>query len=277
MTYIKNMKKTKMQKPLQPQPITRAELKKADLTTHVPFLLELSENDEPIICEQIVRVIPGKRMVIFGTWHDKNIVIKLFFARGKSQKNLADEIYGIEALTASRIPTPTTIFQGQARDKQIYLLISEKIEESSTLDLLWKNKQNPEELHAILHAVTIELATQHVLGIVQKDLHLKNFLISQNQIYTLDGGSIYFNDGILPKQESLKYLALFFAQLGVGQEELIQKLFETYAQSRGWHIRKYDCDYLNNSLKNWNRTRWQRYQKKIFRNCTAYAKHGGGR
>src|SRR5205085_2272884 len=124
---------------------------------------------------------------------------------------------------------------------------------------------------SILHAMTIELATQHVIGVLQNDLHLKNYLVSGRKIYTLDSASMEFDDKPLNKKVSLTNLALFFAQLGVGTDELRQKLFHVYTKSRGWIIKEADVDHLMQSLKNWNQLRKQRYEKKIFRNCTTFA------
>ncbi len=247
-------------------------LKKADRLIPVPFILKLRNEGKPLYCEKVIRVIPGKRIVVFGEWDHKPVVAKLFFNRSKAKKHLQRDLKGIEILTTANVPTPKLYFDGTDVKKHIHVLIFEKITDSCNLDLLWQEKTDVEEHTPLMRAVTIELATQHVMGIVQRDLHLKNFLVTSKTIYTLDGGSIeYFEGGPLPKKESLEHLGLFFAQLGAGTQELQKQLFDLYASSRGWIVRPADTLLLQQSIQNSLMQRWERYQKKIMRNCTAFA------
>ena len=89
----------------------------------------------------------------------------------------------------NRIPTPTIYYQGMNADKDIYVLLLEKIEHAQNLqDYL--QALSAKDWLICLERVIVELATQHVLGVLQKDLHFKNFLINETIIYTLDGGQI---------------------------------------------------------------------------------------
>jgi serine/threonine-protein kinase RIO1 len=62
------------------------------------------------------------------------------------------------------------------------------------------------------------------------------------------------------------------AQLGVGHNTLQQGLFELYTHSRGWIIKKADIQFFQKCMEQRNRERYNRYQKKIFRNCSAFKK-----
>lgn len=250
--------------------ITRKTLKKAARNIPVPFTLKLRDHEEPVYCDTAVRIIPGKRLVAFGTWGNKPIVAKLFFEWNKAEKHLKRDRVGIELLTQANVPTPKCLYHGTDQKKSIHVLIFERIVDSCNLDTLWHEKTDIDELTPLMQAVTVELATQHVLGIVQKDLHLKNFLITSKHIYTLDGGSIEHNDGLLPKKESIEHLSLFFAQLGAGTEKLRAELFDVYAQSRSWIVRPADYELLQQSIKQHETQRWLRYSKKIMRDCTAF-------
>lgn len=250
--------------------INRNILKKAARSIPIPFKLKLHEHDQPVFCNKAIRVIPGKRLVAFGTWENKPIVAKLFFEWGKAEKNLKRDLAGIEMLTQANVPTPRCLFHGTDKTKRIHILLFERIMDSCNLDILWHEKTDINELLPLLRAVTVELATQHVLGIVQKDLHLKNFLITSKMIYTLDGGSIEQTGKLLPKKESIEHLALFFSQLGVGTEKLREELFEVYANSRSWIVRPGDLELLKQSLKMNLANRWMRFSHKIMRNCTAF-------
>lgn len=238
----------------------------------IPFKLNLGEHDFPVFCDEIVRVIPGKRLVAFGTWNDQAVVLKLFYERGKAKRHIKRELEGVETLLGSGVPTPKILFQGETLKKRVHVLMFERIIDAVNLDDIWQAKTTPQELAPLMHAVTIELATQHVLGVMQKDLHLKNYLLKGNQILTLDSGSIEFFHEPLAKKLSLEHLGLFFAQLGVGTEELQHELFQVYAKARGWLVKKSDISYLQAAIKKSNDERWRDYQNKINRNCTAFAK-----
>jgi tRNA A-37 threonylcarbamoyl transferase component Bud32 len=234
------------------------------------FQLKLEGTETILHCDEVVRLVPGRRLVAFGTWGDHPVVAKIFFASGKTKRHLEREAAGIKLLKEAGVPSPSILWQGSAEKNKIKIILFERILEGTSLDSIWQQKKSNEEIMPLLRAVTIELATQHVLGIIQRDLHLKNFLISQSKIYTIDGGSIEKYDGILPKEESIECLALFFAQLGVEAETLQKDLFHAYALSRGWVIKKNDYKLLRLATKKFLEKRWIRFEKKLRRNSSAF-------
>lgn len=252
--------------------MTWKKLCRLNTASAVPFQIKLQDQEEPLICEQIVRVLPGKRVVAFGTFDNKPVVAKLFYEPGKAKKHFKREAAGIEILTVHRIPTATILREGHAFKKRVYVMIFERIMDAKSLDDIWREKNSPQELIPLLHAVTLELATHHVMGIEQNDLHLKNMLVQGNHIYTLDGGSVTCIEQPLDKKSSLDNLALFFSQLGVGTEKIQQELFQAYTRARGWLVKPADISYLQNAVEYWNDTRWRQYETKIFRSCTAFGK-----
>lgn len=246
-------------------------LYKADLTLEVPFQIKLKDQEDVLICEKILRILPKKRLVALCTWGDKQVVAKLFYERGNAKRHVKRELAGIDSLVISGIPTAKLLFQGTAQKNRIQVLIFERIMGGVNLGDLWQEKNSPEEMITIMKAITIELATQHVLGIIQCDLHLNNFLVTKKQIYTLDAGNINHINELLPKEQSLEHLALFFAQLGVGTENLQDILFKTYVEARSWLVKKADIDLLRKATKLHTEKRWERFEKKIHRDSTAFA------
>ncbi len=252
--------------------VSLKQLKKSARTIPVPFELKLHDSNKSLLCEKVIRVIPGKRIVIFGEWDNKPIVAKLFFGGRKAKKHQHRDLTGITTLINANVPTPNLVFQGTDHKKQIHILIFDRVLDSCNLDVLWETKTDLNELIPLLRAVTIELATQHVLGIIQEDLHLKNFLITAKTIYTLDGGSIKQVAGPLSKKESIEHLGLFFTQLGAGTQQLQKELFDLYADSRSWIVRPNDLELLQQTIAKWTLKRWSQYKKKIIRNCTAFSR-----
>lgn len=247
-------------------------LQRADSISLEPFQLSLSDTNEPLHCQQMIRIIPGKRLVAFGLWGDKEVVAKLFYGGRKAKQHLARDVAGIDALMQSNVPTPKLLYQGSAAKQRIQIALFEKINDAENLYDLWQEKKESDSFVKLMKKVTIELATQHVLGLLQQDLHLKNFLTTRKQIYTLDGGGIQKFPDILDKNQSMDNLGLFFAQLGVGSEHLQSSLFKIYAKSRGWRIKQADVDFLKALVIRKNKERWMRYQKKIMRTCSSFVR-----
>src|SRR5579862_3730386 len=237
-----------------------------------PFQLLLSDESERLYCNEVVRLIPRKRLVAYGTWRDKDVVAKLFYGRGKAKRHLERDVSGIDALMQSNVPTPTILYQGSAFNNRVQVVIFERIFQATSLETLWQNQKNSDSFVDLMKKVILELATQHVLGILQRDLHLKNFLVTENRIYTLDGGAIEKFPDVLDKKQSVDNLSLFFAQLGAGTTDLQRELFQIYVKARGWIVKSADFDFIKTSVVTKNKERWMRYKKKIMRTCTQFVK-----
>jgi tRNA A-37 threonylcarbamoyl transferase component Bud32 len=254
-----------------PGELSRKKLAKADYSFSSPFLLTLAHHEEPLICEEMARLIPGKRLVAFGRWNNRPIVAKIFFSR-QAKLHMQRDLRGAKALAAAKIPTPALLHTDSTKDKAMHILIFERIENAESLESFWQRNKALPESETLLQALTIELATQHVLGLQQDDLHLKNFLVAADKIYTLDGANIRTHEGPLSKKQSLENLALFFSQLGIHTNKLQQRLFTTYVAARSWLLKKSDLRFLKKTLHQWNAKRWLAYSRKIFRSSTQFAK-----
>lgn len=265
------------------------------------FTLLLQDN-EILQADEIVRIVPGKRLVVLGTWKGRAVVAKLFF----EARHLKRELAGLKLLKENKIPSPTLWYQGKSMphtralrgaDKHVYVMIMRRIMHAQSLKDIWQLKdialnsageyenktveatpsaQPPDGPAArpaltIIQSVLVELATQHVLGIRQLDLHLDNFLMTQRTIYTLDGAGIETFPHILPKRESMENVALFIAQLGALEKNLQKELFCYYAKTRGWVLKPADVPEFLLMVKKWQEKRWQQYHQKIMRESSHFA------
>lgn len=250
--------------------LSAKDIRKAKRALQGPFQLQLRDYAKPLLVETIVRIIPKKRFVAFGYFEGKPVAIKCFFDAGKAKKHADRDARGIKILLNNNIPTPALLAEARDASGKLHFLIFEKIQDAYNLDWLWQQKTDVSELAPLIRATTIELATQHVSGIKQRDLHLKNFLIANKKIYTLDGDSIEQIPEPLSKKDSIEHLALFFSQLGAGTDEFQKELFDLYANSRSWIVRPEDTALFIASVKKWRKERTQRFQKKILRNSSAF-------
>lgn len=244
---------------------------KLTFSSQRPFEIEMGDGQH-FRADAIIRMIPKRRLVAFGTWLDKPVVAKLFFHPDHSKKHITKENNGLIVLRQNKIPTPACYYQGMSEDRRVHMLIFERLMHSKSLDAIWKETLEKEAIEPILKSVVLELATQHVLGVLQNDLHMKNFLIRAQTVYTLDAADIEQHDRLLPKKICMDNLALFFSQLGVGKRDLQIKLFEYYAKSRGWLLKKQDYKELFFSIQKYNRKRWKKFDAKIKRSSTDFCR-----
>ena len=250
--------------------LTWRDLHAADFTFNQPFQLKL-QSGAMLRAENAVRILPGRRMVVFGVWQDKPIVAKLFFDETKARQHSTQDAAGVVKMLENKIPTPALYEQTVSEDGRIDCLIFERIIGANGLQDIWQAEKEYIDTFYLLKSVIIELATQHVLGMLQHDLHLQNFLITDKTIYTLDGAQIEVFPDRLNKKTSMMNLALFLSQLGIGMEEYQEKLFRHYAIARGWALKEEDVTEMKALIKQWHDQRWQRYAKKIMRDCTEFS------
>lgn len=253
-----------------PVALTGKDLNAVKFNFNAPFRLQLTEGDV-FAAESVARLIPKRRLVAYGLWQGKPVVAKLFFDPQHAKRHLEKDRAGVKLLQENRVPTPAIYYHGVSADKRVQVLILERIFEASNLETLWRNKKSANELLPELESVVIELATQHVLGVLQHDMHLKNFLLTEKLIYTLDGAQIELFPHLLGKKISMNNLALFLSQLGAGVETYQEKLFRHYAKARGWVIKKEDVSELFLLIRHWDELRWQKFEKKIFRESSDFS------
>jgi tRNA A-37 threonylcarbamoyl transferase component Bud32 len=251
--------------------LTTKELQAASYDFAQAFQLRLA-GDQWLYLEEVKRIVPKKRLVAFGTWKGKAVVAKLFFHPRDAKHHMEKDAAGTKMLREHKVPTPALYYQGYSADKRVYVLLYQRIYEARTLQEIWQTALDKQTLLPIMHGVMIELATQHVLGLLQQDLHLGNFLLTKKTIFTLDGGQIELFPHLLSKKVSMNNLALFLSQLGIGIEELQEKLFKFYAKARGWLLKPEDTVELFLAIKKCNEERWKHFQQKIFRNCTQFGR-----
>jgi tRNA A-37 threonylcarbamoyl transferase component Bud32 len=112
------------------------------------------------------------------------------------------------------------------------------------------------------------IAQHHQAGLLQTDLHLKNFLIQDENIYTLDG------DGIrkytrLSEHQAFKNLSVLFSKFDVlDMESWLAGLLKTYSDIRSLHTLP-DATLIKAMANAYRQKTTSDYaDKKVFRQCT---------
>lgn len=202
---------------------------------HGPFQLEIPGIGE-IACTKIIQTFQHKRITYQGQSKTKPVIVKLYYPRWKGYWNWKRSEQGYRAFMAKGIPAPAIIFSGYLPSYNAYALVIEYLEGAVSLDIALKRSNETGERKALLDEFMAIIALQHERGITQEDLNLKNFMIREGCIYSIDGDLVKSGTGPVGKRRSIRNLAmLFITRLGFPIADL-DILIECYSKRRNWHI-----------------------------------------
>ena len=219
-------------------------------------------------CIEVVRVIPGKRLVCRAEWQGKSVFAKLYLG---ARKDWLGELQGLNALHAAGIAAPGIVHTGTADQGAIHFILLEPVAPAVTLAAAWAQADDAATRIKLLQLAVTTVASHHSAGLEQRDIHLDNFLLSGKYLYTLDGGGIHLSgDDELSVSDSVDNLALFFAQLYPQFDVLIEAAFQAYTNRRAWGAGTVTYARLQQRVRFFRRKRLRHYLKKIFRDCSAF-------
>jgi tRNA A-37 threonylcarbamoyl transferase component Bud32 len=105
--------------------------------------------------------------------------------------------------------------------------------------------------------------------VLQKDLHLGNFLLEGEKVYAFDAGEIQIRSRSINRRKSIRQLAsLINSELDL--QNNFGKIFEGYMSVRGWSIKKPDQEYFEKSLVRERKKSIRRALKKLQRTSQRY-------
>jgi len=183
---------------------------------------------------ELLRVLPRKRVVALARWQGALVVAKLFFARRSWDRHQQREMQGITALNNAGIKTADLIGSGTLQDGQCGFLLLRYIDKGERLGECW-SRVDILGRETLLQKVITLIADCHERGLLQKDIHLDNFLLKEGSVFLIDTGDLEHHqhnaDGV-DSVNSLRNLALFFAQFPIENDALVPALYEYYRQQR---------------------------------------------
>ena len=167
-----------------------------------PFRVALPDNTF-LLCDRILRLMPGKRLVASGSINGKHVLIKLFFA----EKSLRAECSGYALLQKTGATSPQQL-NTYTVDKGGVCLY-EFIDQALPLDSAWQSLNSIEKKQQWLQLLAV-LAQCYRAGVYQEDLHLGNFLLSPHGFYAIDPASCRAFSSTFTRNNNL---ALLLAQM----------------------------------------------------------------
>jgi tRNA A-37 threonylcarbamoyl transferase component Bud32 len=236
-----------------------------------PFTLSLDgQASEAALlkCSQVVRAIPGRRLVCRGAWQGGDVFIKLYLG---TDKLFSRELQGLNALHAAGIAAPRIRYSGTADEGAIHVILLEPVPYATTLEAAWDEAFDEQSRIELLEKSVCVIADHHRAGLEQKDIHLDNFLLSGGRLFTLDGGGIHSsNGGELSVNNSRDNLALFFAQFYPEYDPLVDVVLPVYEKQRQYKAGTLPAGRMHARIAYFRRRRQRKFLKKIFRDCSAF-------
>jgi tRNA A-37 threonylcarbamoyl transferase component Bud32 len=213
----------------------------------------------------VVRHLPNRRLVCRAKWGDIHVYIKLFFGKNYNRYARRDEM-GVLYLTEANLLTPPLLHAENLPSGKGCMLIFQAIENSENAEVLWRKLADRARLKFAKQLVKA-VAQHHQASLLQTDLHLKNFLVKDEAIYTLDG------DGIrkyahLTQQQALKNLSVLLSKFDVLDVEVwFADLLQTYSEARD--LQMTDAAMIKKLVKAHRQKITSDYaDKKVFRQCS---------
>jgi tRNA A-37 threonylcarbamoyl transferase component Bud32 len=212
--------------------------------TEFPFQLLIVNHladykEENLTCTALLRAISGRRQVYDSLWNQRAVITKAFLDKISANRHLKREWRGMKLLQARGLNSPEPLFYGRTKDGHLAMVV-EKITDSLTAFEVFERMKSEAEKLDMLVRICKELAKQHKKGVLQKDLHLGNFMIAGNKIFALDAGQMHFLRREVDRKRSISQLAMLACFLRDRDTQSISKLCREYASSRGWKLGESD-------------------------------------
>lgn len=169
----------------------------------------------------IARVLPNQRLVCKCLLKASEVYAKIFIGL-RANTHAAREASGTKLLFSANILTPKLLLETTTNNQPV--IIYEAIENAiNAEDFMHQHDFFARQDMAKKLAKTV--AQHHNANLLQTDIHLKNFLISGEKVYTIDGDGIQATNSLSQKQHNL---ATLLSKLDVLDNDFMQATVEAY-------------------------------------------------
>jgi len=214
-----------------------------------------------------VRTVPQQRIVVRGHWNGMPVYAKKFVGM-RAKRHFERDVAGVQKLISARIATPRLLFQGEVQGESAYVAIYEAIEQVVNAEEALR-QLNRIERFSLLKKIVVAVAQQHQAGLVQTDLYLKNFVVKDDIVYSLDGDGIRNLPRFFQHKQRLNNLATLLSKMDVLEDEHIPELYDCYCQHSGIPAKFDEGVHVWELVQNIRHRVASGYaDKKVFRNCT---------
>ena len=213
------------------------------------FTLELPGR-EPLLTEEVLRHLPGRRLVFRASAGGEAVLVKLFFRRRDYRRECA----GLELLHAHGVPSPAIRWRYRCRGA--WLLATEFLTAAPGL----AERLETGGVESDVRAVLALLGTLHRAGLIQRDAHLDNFLICGGVAHAIDGAGIRRACGARALRANL---ALLLAQFPPAWDARLHELLRACGKRE-------DDEALARAWRRARQRRLRDYRRKCVRSCSEF-------
>ena len=228
-----------------------------------PFQLSTTQGEAT--CHEVLRFLPGRRLVVKATWNENTVVMKCFIGP-KALRDYQREIVGIKGFQSAEIATPA-LLQCDA-DGGCYIVITQYLPFTTPFAEVWEKESCKKKKTQLIFDIVKLIAKLHQAGVQQDDVHLDNFIIEHDHIYAIDGGGVKVYKQPLSIQQAWENFALFFAVFYPKDDCYVPTAFSAYAKYMALTENHTPATLYREVLR---KRKWrERFVKKCFRNCTDF-------
>lgn len=219
---------------------------------------------------QLHRMLPGRRWVFSAQWQGQAVFAKVFIG-AQAERYAQRDAQGALWLAAAGLTTPALLWQGQSQYRksqsgQAQVLIYAAIPQADNVQQVYTQSDAAQRAELIASVVRV-LAQQHAAGLVQTDLHLKNFMLAHGQVWSIDGDGI--RKKTLSRRAAYQQLSALIGKLAVlEQQAWVGSLLADYQQVRHWPADIDSGQILAWAARDKAAAVREYVDRKIFRNCS---------
>jgi tRNA A-37 threonylcarbamoyl transferase component Bud32 len=233
----------------------------------IPFVLDIDDTSDdnagPLSCIKLVRLVPGKRLVCAGAWRGEDVFVKIFLPMQGARRRWQREERAIQTLLSKDVLTPPLLYSGYLQGPGVYVLVSRTIAGARDALQAWHDADDDAKRLALLRQLVHAVAQHHRAGLVQRDLHLRNFLVQDGRIYTIDASRIRVSGSPVARHGSIENLGLLLAQLYPEFDRFVTDVYPDYVQARGWDVKDTELATLKLAIERSRIIRTRRYLQRI--------------
>jgi len=223
------------------------------------------------ICREcrLIREVPGTRRIFSALWQDQPVIVKVFSRRFSAYRHVMREWNALQKLRNLQILRPEPLFYGKT-DKGDWALAAEYIPHAADVFTLFQTSADRSKRENLLLSVISQLAHLHIHGILQKDMHLGNFLWADNRIYILDPAQIKFYDQPVTVKKGFAQLAMLCVNWPADDEPQMEVFIRKYFAVRGLTTRPWLTESILRMIRTQRNRILARSLKKTLRTSKRY-------
>lgn len=233
------------------------------------LLLPSSAPARELVCRDLLRDLPGRRLVYRATLGERAAIAKLFLGQGRrARRDFRNEALGLLALSRAGVLSPELLYAGADEGGKDLVIVTSAV---TAVSLEERIQQPGCDRSAVRSALIDLVARLHQAGIRLLDPHLGNFLWDrQSHIHCVDGGSVKAGTAPVKAYRAWRELALTLAQFPQSRQVHLAQDAKQYAAARGWPPKAVQTAWFARLVDGRRRRRLRRYLGKIFRDCSEF-------